>query len=83
MISVFMPLQFTRIYKNLLEDLNMTGEWFYRQTALTGAEFYRYAVDMAGRYGWTYGGEIAGHLIGQFPHERLEKCNRPASITPL
>lgn len=50
-------------------------EWFHQQTRLTGAEFYQYAVDMARRYGWTYGGEIAGHLIGHFPHERLEKGN--------
>ncbi len=46
-------------------------EWFHRQTHLTGAEYYNYAVDLAGKYGWEYGGEIAGHLIGHFPHERL------------
>jgi hypothetical protein len=26
---------------------------------------------LAHRYGWEYGSDIAGHLIGQFPHERL------------
>ena len=57
-------------------------EWFQRQTKLTGAEFYQYAVDMARRYGWTYGGEIAGHLIGQFPHERLEKGNYGLYVHP-
>jgi Xaa-Pro aminopeptidase len=57
-------------------------EWFHRQTALTGAEFYQYAVDLATRYGWTYGGEIAGHLIGQFPHERLEKGNYGLYVHP-
>jgi len=57
-------------------------EWFQRQTKLTGAEFYEYAVDMAQRYGWTYGGEIAGHLIGQFPHERLEKGNYGLYVHP-
>jgi Xaa-Pro dipeptidase len=57
-------------------------EWFHRQTRVTGAEFYQYAVDMAHRYGWTYGGEIAGHLIGQFPHERLEKGNYGLYVHP-
>jgi Xaa-Pro aminopeptidase len=57
-------------------------EWFGRQTALTGAELYEYAVEMAGRYGWTYGGEIAGHLIGQFPHERLESGNHGLYVHP-
>ena len=57
-------------------------EWFHRQTSLTGAEFYEYAVELAGRYGWTYGGEIAGHLIGQFPHERLESGNHGLYVHP-
>ena len=26
---------------------------------------------MAKDYGWEFGGPIAGHLIGQFPHERI------------
>jgi len=57
-------------------------EWFHQQTSLTGAEFFQYAVDMAKRYGWTYGGEIAGHLIGQFPHERLQKDSHGLYVHP-
>ena len=57
-------------------------EWFHRQTRLTGAEFYQYAVDMAGRYGWTYGGEIAGHLIGQFPTNAWRKGTTVCTSTP-
>ena len=52
-----------------------TKEWFDKQTALTGSEFFNYAVETAKRYGWTFGGSIAGHLIGHFPHERLEPEN--------
>ena len=50
-------------------------EWFDKQTKLTGAEFYHYITEVAYKYGWTFGGEIGGHLIGQFPHERLEPKN--------
>jgi Xaa-Pro dipeptidase len=25
------------------------------------------------KYGWTFGGDIAGHLIGNFPHEHNRK----------
>ncbi|MFO7446387.1 MAG: M24 family metallopeptidase [Ignavibacteriaceae bacterium] len=57
-------------------------EWFGRQTKLTGAEFYKYAADLAEKYGWKYGGEIAGHLIGQFPHERLEPGNYSLYVHP-
>jgi Xaa-Pro aminopeptidase len=46
--------------------------WFHTQTTLTGAELYHYSIEQAKEYGWTFGGEIAGHLIGEFPHEKLE-----------
>ena len=40
---------------------------------MTGAELYQYAVNIAKKYGWEFGGDIAGHIIGEFPHESLEK----------
>lgn len=49
--------------------------WFEKQNKLSGSEFFNYAVDLAKKYGWTFGGTIAGHLIGHFPHERLEPGN--------
>lgn len=52
-----------------------TKEWFDKQTKLTGSEFYMHIADVAKKYGWEYGGELAGHLIGQFPHEKLEPKN--------
>lgn len=45
-------------------------DWFFSHKSLTGAECYEYAKQTAERYGWEYGIEIAGHLIGEFPHER-------------
>lgn len=47
--------------------------YFDSKEEITGAEFYAHVVDTAHRYGWEFGGEIAGHLIGHFPHEKLEK----------
>ncbi len=47
-------------------------DWFHKQTKLTGADFHQYIVDLAKQYGYSYGGQLAGHLIGHFPHERLE-----------
>jgi Xaa-Pro aminopeptidase len=57
-------------------------EWFHKQSRLTGAEFFDYAVGLAGKYGWTFGGEIAGHLIGQFPHEKLDPGNYGLYVHP-
>ena len=37
---------------------------------ITGAELYEVAVRSAEATGWRFGGEIAGHLVGEFPHAR-------------
>jgi Xaa-Pro dipeptidase len=46
-------------------------EYFKQHPEITAAELYRYAQELAKKYGWEYGGPIAGHLLGQFPHERI------------
>ncbi len=56
------------------------GKEFYQTNKfnLTGADFYNFTKDLALKYGWTYGNEHCGHLIGNFPHEKLlgeEKIN--------
>lgn len=38
---------------------------------ITGAELYAFTCEMAKRYGWQYGNEHCGHLVGRFPHEQL------------
>ena len=57
-------------------------EWFAKQTQLTCAEFYQYITGLAHSYGWEYGSHIAGHLIGHFPHERLEPQNYGLYVHP-
>jgi Xaa-Pro aminopeptidase len=39
---------------------------------ITGAQFYEYTKQLAAKYGWEYGNEHCGHLIGNFPHEKIE-----------
>src|SRR5271170_5670993 len=46
-------------------------EYFEQHSDITAAELYQHAQNLAKKYGWEYGGPIAGHLIGQFPHERI------------
>jgi len=38
---------------------------------MTGEELYDIACDVAKEHGWEFGGQIAGHLVGSFPHERI------------
>ncbi len=56
------------------------GKQFYHQNKnnLTGADFYNYTKQLAKKYGWEYGNEHCGHLVGNFPHEKIvgeEKIN--------
>lgn len=46
-------------------------EYFERHPDITAAELYGHAQKLAEKYGWEYGGPIAGHLLGQFPHEKI------------
>ncbi len=56
--------------------------FFQLQTEISGADLYDYAVKSAKKYGWEFGGDIAGHLIGHFPHERLDKEDKRNYIHP-
>ena len=57
-------------------------DWFLQQTTLTGAAFHQYIEELANKYGYTYGGQLAGHLIGHFPHERLDPKNYGLYVHP-
>jgi hypothetical protein len=35
---------------------------------ITGEELYAYAQNAADAAGWIFGGTIAGHIVGEFPH---------------
>lgn len=39
--------------------------------AITGERLYAFACDWAAERGWRFGGTIAGHIVGEFPHARL------------
>jgi len=56
--------------------------WFDKHSKITGAELYHHVMDVAKQMGWEYGGHMAGHLIGQFPHERIERGNYGLYVHP-
>lgn len=45
--------------------------YFEEKPDITASELYAHAVSLAEKYHWGFGGPIAGHLIGQFPHEKI------------
>jgi len=56
---------------------------------ITGAELYRFAQQAAGTAGWLFGGTIAGHIVGEFPHAQRVPGDRdlhriaPANPKPM
>ena len=65
------------------------GTELYRRTPeLTAGELYNFVAGLATAAGWLFGAPTAGHLVGQFPHERIPKDPRRLTIrhannTPL
>jgi Xaa-Pro aminopeptidase len=49
------------------------GKEYFDQhrSTLTGADFFNFTKALAEKYGWEYGNEHCGHLIGNFPHEQI------------
>lgn len=47
-------------------------KWFDEHQDCTGAELFDHVMKLTKENGWEFGGEIAGHIIGEFPHENLD-----------
>ena len=45
-------------------------EWIQMQPAVKASEIFQRAVEKAKANGWTFVGDIAGHIVGAFPHEQ-------------
>lgn len=66
-----LPQQFETVRKRFLED-----------PEITGAALYDYACKEARAAGWGFGGKIAGHIVGKFPHARLPGPKQVNHISP-
>lgn len=49
---------------------------------ITGAALYDFAVNAAEERGYVFGGSIAGHIVGEFPHARLPDGKDTQRIAP-
>ncbi|CAN5561190.1 M24 family metallopeptidase [soil metagenome] len=60
------------------------GKKYYdeHKNTLTGADFYNYTKKLALKYGWEYGNIHCGHLIGNFPHEKIQGESKINYIHP-
>ena len=45
-------------------------EWYRQQTIVKASALFQFAVEKAKESGWEFDGEIAGHIVGKYPHEQ-------------
>jgi Xaa-Pro aminopeptidase len=55
----------------LPEVFTVGREYFAADPDITGEQLFAKVTDLAAEAGWEYGGPHSGHLIGEFPHERI------------
>jgi Xaa-Pro dipeptidase len=54
---------------------------FDRTPDITGAQLYRQVLDLIADAGWGHGTTHAGHLVGEFPHEKINGDDIDCYIT--
>jgi Xaa-Pro aminopeptidase len=60
-----------KLCQDIKEAFAKGKRYFRERPDITCAVLYAYAQHLASEAGWEYGGPIAGHLIGVFPHEKI------------
>lgn len=66
-----LPVQFDRL-----------SAFFRAHPDISGAQLYAEACASARAAGWDFGGSIAGHIVGEFPHVRLPGPKQRNHISP-
>ncbi|GII59163.1 aminopeptidase [Planotetraspora thailandica] len=49
---------------------------------ITGEQLFAEVVRLTTEAGWGFGGTIAGHLVGEFPHEKIDGADIESYIAP-
>ncbi len=60
-----------RLVADLPAQFDTVKARFDADPGITGADLYQFACDSAMAAGWRFGGAIAGHIVGEFPHAHL------------
>ena len=62
--------------------------YFNANPDITGEQLFAHVVGLAEEAGWEFGGPHSGHLVGEFPHEKIagdeiENYIAPGSDQPM
>ncbi len=77
-----------RLVADLPRVFDCVQAHYHATPDITGAELYAFAQSAAEDAGWAFGGRIAGHLVGEFPHyswpaEFSRMVIAPVNETPM
>ena len=75
-----------RLVADLERVFDLAQAHYHASPDITGAGFHAFVAQAADRAGWRFGGTIAGHVVGEFPHARLpgdKELNRISPRNPL
>jgi Xaa-Pro aminopeptidase len=56
--------------------------YFDAHPDVTGEQLFAHVVGLAEQAGWEWGGTIAGHLVGEFPHEENDGDDIHSLVAP-
>ena len=71
-----------RLCADLPKIFDALKQYFDDHPDVTGAELYAHAQHLAEASGWLFGGAIAGHIVGEFPHARIPGDKDMYRISP-
>jgi Xaa-Pro aminopeptidase len=64
-----------KIQKDVEAAWHEANAWYFKQSSLTGAQYFNYVTELTKRYGYEFGNAIAGHIVGPYPHEQPDDPN--------
>ena len=70
------------LVKELSRQFDLVEDVLVNNPDIAGAELYKFACHSASEAGYKFGGNIAGHIVAEFPHARLpgERQNHHISL---
>jgi Xaa-Pro aminopeptidase len=71
-----------QLCRDLEPIFDQLKDYFDTHPDVTGAELYAFAQRSAEQAGWLFGGSIAGHIVGQFPHALIPGTKDHYRISP-
>lgn len=71
-----------RLRADLPEVFKAGRRHFESDPDITGAALHAEVARLAAELGWELGGWHAGHLVGEFPHERIDGSDVESYVTP-